>query len=240
MINLAGFSVELALKNIVGGYPSSVDKLQLYLQNPALAKRVPAEAREEFVGRERELGLPEHAEQPPDLVRTGFRMKDGKPPPLIGAYQVKAMLQESARALYDKGSKPSIYQVARAITYGLDVIPSEIPIQGGSEGPKSQIHQVISHPRDERIKVPFSRERDSWVGGKLSFKVLILASGSAELLVPIMEDLFQTGAIFIGLGTDRGYSNGRFTVAVFEEAAASTIVEVPAWYLNPARKGVGK
>jgi hypothetical protein len=235
-MELRTYGIELTLEQIAGGYPGTIDAQRAFLQNPMMAKRVPADAREEFLARERELGL----EDGPigDTVKTGFRPgPDGQP--LIGAYQIKAMLQQAARSLCDTTSKPSIYQVARAITYGLEVLPREIPISGGRDGGIRQIAQIIAHPRQPSIKVPSTRERSIWVGGTLTFTAIVSEAGVAgKVLTPtIVKALFETGGLFIGLGTDRGYGYGRFTVTAWGPNPGG--IDLPAHIDNPARKGLG-
>src|SRR3990167_7992650 len=124
-MKLHRYTVTLALKDIAGGYPGHIDAMRQFLQNPAMAKRVPAAAREEFLGQERTWSATATAatedgeneatvEGALDIVKTGFRL-DPEGRPFIGNYQIKAMLQQAGKAMYDNVSRPSIYQIARAI-----------------------------------------------------------------------------------------------------------------------------
>lgn len=246
-MELNRYSIELALTEIAGGYPGSIDAQRAFLQNPMMARRVPESAREEFLAREREWGLPEHAsangDESPDVIRTGFR-RDADGLPYLGAYQIKACLQQAARNLYDTTSRPTIYQVARAITYGIEVLPRDIPIQGGRDGGVRQIAQIIEHPRNPQIRVPSTRERQLWLGGTLTFAIVVQTRGASGkvLTEDLIGDLFETAGTFVGLGTDRGYGHGRFEVARLDgpELIDSRAVRAADVDLaNPARKGIG-
>lgn len=230
-------TVTLELEDILGGFPGSIDAMTAFMQNPVMAKRVPDQAREEFIAQDREFFREDDI--PKDVLRTGFRMQDGIP--MLGAFQIKAMLQQAAQQLYDKDSRPSIYSVARAIRFGLEIRPSLIPITGGSKGDDIELAQIIAHPRTPNIKVPSLRQRARWVGGALHFHVLLASVGAAGKLwtrdkdKDILRDLLDTGALFIGLGTDRGYSHGRFEVSQCDYDDALVDYQV----VNSARKSLG-
>ena len=228
------YSVKLQIKSIAGGWPGTIDAHRAFLQNPMMAKRVPAEAREEFLAHEREWGAEEDGGSM-DIVKTGFR-KRGEIP-YLGGYQIKAMLQGAARTLYDNTGRPNIYQVARAITYGMEVTPQNIPIDGGSDGGTIEISQIISHPRNPNIRVPSIRQRALWYDGTLTFTLHVIAQGAAgkTLTQEVVRDLLDTGGMFIGLGTDRGYGHGRYTLM---EMMITPQGELPD-LSNPKRKGMG-
>lgn len=235
IVDINQYTVRLTLDRIAGGYPGHIDAMQAFLQNPAMARRVPAEAREEFIGQEREWGAADGSAPRSDVVKTGFRQReDGTP--VIAGHQIKAMLQGAVRAIYDRSSAPSIYTMARAVTYGLDITPWDITIEGGHSGGTVRINQIIAHPRNPDIKVPSVRERQVWVGGEVEFTVTVLASGAAgkTLTESTIRSLFETGGMFVGLGTDRGYGNGRFHLT---ELAVGVGPEPDT--TNPRRKGTG-
>ena len=242
MSEITVYEVRLHLESMAGGAPSNIDAYLTYLQNPMMARAVPPEARQEFTEQLADLGVPISADGKPldPVVKTGFHLnEDGQP--LIMNFQVKAMLQGAARTLYTVGSKPNIYSVAGAITYALEVAPEEIPILGGEILKKPwRISQIISHPRNPDIKVPSQRERQILVDGRVTFKLILMAGGRGKVLTDILEDLLQTGGMFTGLGTDRGYGHGRFAVEAFALQGVTKIgPEMLARVNNPNRRGIG-
>ena len=226
--------VELAIESLAGGFPGSIDAMRTYLQSPAMVKRVPEEVREEFLASE-PFTVPE-GEMTGTVVKTGFRLTpEGKP--WIGSWQVKATLQQAAKANYTTSSKPSIYQMARAITYNLEILPHELLLIDPSPMHEIEIDQIISHPRMPNIKIPSIRKRQIIDTASVRFNALILNAGGGVELVKEIETLFRSAGPFIGLGTDRGYGHGRFQVTQFEwgEHADDLVKQVPD---NPRRKGV--
>ena len=225
---------KLELVSIAGGFPGHIDKMKAFLQNPAMVKRVPVEAKEEFLQQERDWGAADDGETPIDIIKTGFRqLPDGRP--FIGAYQVKACLQGAARTLYNANTKPSSYQVPRAVTFTLEVLPTEIVIEGGRSGGVKRINQIISQPRTPTIKIPSIRERDIWLGGTITLFFVVL---STSILNEHLEDMLEAAGMFVGLGTDRGYGYGRFKLLSFEKVDPD-VVEIPGLVWNPRRKGIG-
>lgn len=268
------YAISLAIDRIAGGFPGNIDAYRAYLQNPALRKAVAPEVRHAFEEQMIDAGLPEQGKAD-TIVRTGFAMLEGQP--TIFNYQLKAMLQEAAKAIYDNRSRPSIYQVSPAITYGLEIVPAQIFIQGGRiREEKVTISQIIKHPRNPDIKVPSVRERTICDGGTLAFTAFVLHQGRAKVLgapkaeedqdarieshrdgptntvvssplnpsLPahtVLQDLFEAGSMFVGLGTDRGYGHGRFRIANFEVVGKRDIalVQMGSMVDNPRRKGAG-
>lgn len=233
------YAIELKIDDICGGFPGTIDAARAFLQNPMMAKRVPESAREEFLARDRDFGLEEGSI--PDIVRTGFR-RNPEGVPILGNYQIKAMLQQAARALYDTTSRPSIYQVARAITYGIEIAPRDLVIKGGHDGGVRQIAQIVAHPRQPSIRIPNTRERDVWVGGTIDFNAVVLNQGAVKKIMTreTLQTLFETGGLFVGLGTDRGYGYGRFQIRKFEYLGEiDARVVAPFAFENPRRKGIG-
>ena len=254
------YEVSLLIDRIAGGFPGNVDAYRTYLQNPTMSKSVTPEVRQAFEEQLAEAGISPTGEAD-TIVRTGFAlMPDGSPS--IFAYQLKAMLQQAAQAIYDKDSRPNIYQVSPAIKYGLEITPEQIPIVGGAIRPeKVIISQIIEHPRNPQIKVPSTRERTICDGGTLNFIAYVLHEGRAKVLVtsksaanppkagaksgdaPVLQDLFEAGGMFVGLGTDKGYGHGRFRLGGFKRVGVQDISlsEMGSMVDNGgmARKGAG-
>lgn len=233
------YDITIAFESIAGGFPGTIDAARAFLQNPMMIKRVPETVREEFLAQDREFWN-EEGEEMSDIVRTGFRRaEDGTP--LLAAHQVKAMLQQVAQTLYDKSTRPSIYQMARAIKFGLEILPATFPIEGGTSGGIRQISQIVSHPRYENVRIPIIREREVWIGGVARFIAVTTTTGTLGPLFTKdrMDELFTTGGMFVGLGTDRGYQYGRFEVQQIEGPHPFSRDELPEFVKNPARKGLG-
>jgi len=207
------YTVKLDIQRLAGGFPGSIDKLNSFLQTPALARRVPAEARQEFLDRESvfDSSTDDGSNAPQDsYVRTGFRMIDGNY--FLAAHQIKAMLQGAAEALYDDTSRPSIRQMKNAIKRCVEVSPEAIRLEISREPYKTQIHQIVKHPR-YGFPVPINRERDTIPEATVEFRVTVLESKvGGRVGHQVLTNLFYSGGQFVGLGTDRGYGHGRFQV----------------------------
>ena len=246
-IQIRSFSVSLKIARLAGGAPSNLEAYRLFLQNPMMARNVPPGARREFEEQVLETGVPNTQGAAIDtVVRTGFNMtEDGQP--FLWNYQIKAMLHGAATSLYDRYSKPSIYQISPAITHTLEVTPERIVITEGTIREKPWIiSQVISHPRNPDIKIPSNRERQILDNGLIKFECHLLEAGRAKELLKVLEDLFLAGGHFVGLGTDRGYNHGRFELTGFQELESQEIGGPPGGissldprFDNPARKGIG-
>lgn len=226
--------VVLSIESLAGGFPGSVDAMRQYLQSPALARRVPEEVREAFLASE-----PFEAAEEPlgSIVKTGFRL-NAAGQPWIGAWQVKACLQQAALATYTTKSSPSIYTMKRAITYNLEILPHEVVLLNPTPMHGVEIQQIIAHPRNPSIKVPSVRQRQVIDAARVEFNVICLLVGAGSELEDELENLLRNAGPFVGLGTDRGYGHGRFQVVRFawnESALSPGSVEVPD---EPDRKGI--
>lgn len=213
------YSVALHIERMAGGFPGHIDALNAFMQLPVMAKRVPAEAREEFLTRESAFdssvneGAAERDAQ--DLyVRTGFRVIDGVY--YLMPHQIKAMLQQAIAAVYDMTSRPSQRMLQNAMKMAVSVVPSAIPITITGAVYQQRISQIIKHPR-LGTPVPSNRERDIIPIGDVAFQVNVLETVvGRRITAEVLGDLFEVGGAFVGLGTDRGYQFGRFSVTDFQ------------------------
>jgi hypothetical protein len=220
-MNYNEYHAVLGIKSMAGGFPGSLDKINAFLQTPVMARRVPQEAREEFLGREAQFdsSVAEATDGADDVadsyIRTGFRMLNGKY--ILAAHQIKAMLQNAAEALYDRNSRPaSLLQMKNAIKRCLEIRPEEIVMNIEGEVWSKTINQIVKHPRYQ-FPVPINRVRQIVPYATVEFSMLVLDSSIGRRVNgAIIQDLLDAGGMFVGLGTDRGYQHGRFTVIEFE------------------------
>ena len=220
-MNFNEYSATLGIKSMAGGFPGSLDKINAFLQTPVMARRVPVEAREEFLGREAQFdssvagdgsGGDEVADS---YTRTGFRMLNGKY--ILAAHQVKAMLQNAAEALYDRNARPSsLLQMKNAIKRCLEIRPEEIIMDVQGDVWSKTINQIVKHPRYQ-FPVPINRIRQIIPQATVKFNMMVLDSAiGRRLSTRVLQDLLDAGGMFVGLGTDRGYQHGRFSVMDFK------------------------
>lgn len=236
MSKITKYNVGIKIVDLAGGFPSDIDKVRAFLQTPAMAKRVPANVREQFVEEESaymSTAAPDNgdASEPESgsYVRTGFRqVADGSL--VIMQHQIKAMLQEAADTVFpDKGAgaTPGMRQVKNAIKRCLTVSPKSIPLRitdrksdnplVGPDG-KARIHQIIEHPR-YHFPVPSNREREIIGLSECAFTISILDSPiGGRITEDRLAEMLEVGGEFVGLGTDRGYGFGAFEVVEFERA----------------------
>lgn len=239
---LLSATADLIITDLAGGFPGHIDAMRRFLQAPAMAKRVPPDVREQFLS-EDPFGADGDgtATDQQEIVKTGFRKTaDGEY--WIGAFQVKAALQQAAKSLYTTTSRPSIYQMARAITYSLEVVPHQIVLRDVGDERTVEITQIIAHPRNPQIKVPSIRQRQVLATATCSVRFLVQSRGVGELLRDELEELLETAGMFVGLGTDRGYGHGRFIVDGFRWGGLAPTAERAALEeraaREPRRKGI--
>jgi hypothetical protein len=210
------YKVRLTIHEMAGGFPGHIDRATALLQHPALAKRVPAGIRSEIM-EDVEASIDYGANGAVGEYRTGFRTaKDGTY--LLAGNQIKAMLQQSAQALYDKAvaGSPSVHKIRRTIKLCVSVRPWEIPLTVTGEPYEKRITQIVNpEVFPPRGPVPIERTRVILPKAECAFEVAVLDGQLGKALTKeVLRDLFDAGAMFTGLGTDRGYNHGRFEAEV--------------------------
>ena len=229
-MNTAKYQVELHINKIAGGFPSSEDAVRTFMQSPEMKLGTPQAIRDEFLGGAERMesllatittspseGDEDGESRQAGWVYSGFR-KDENGNPILGAHQIKAMLQGAAASIYDTTGKPSLTTYKKAIMGGLSIAPEHILMNTTRPLTTERFQQIVERTWPTS-RIPSNRVRQIAHEVDIAFSVIVLDTekGPARVLKEdTLKDLFDTGGTFVGLGTDRGYGFGRFEITRFE------------------------
>lgn len=180
-----------------------------------------------------------------EALATVFRRRPRDGALCIAANQVRTMLQETARALYE--GDPGYYTLRTALRRNLRVEPTIIPIRRPTGNGRWQVvtepDGILELPRQVR-KPPYERsvlQRPEYVRGPLQLRLLLVAKrvGAGEALSDdVLLYLLEYAGPFVGLGAHRGLEDtpvgepGRFEIVRWEHHQ----LEAPAPPPLPARR----
>ncbi len=188
----------------------------------------------------------------PDLESPGltvFRRHPESGALCISANQIRTMLQEAAKAVYE--GKAEYYRLRSALRRNLRIEPTLIPIlRPSSEGewePVVKPDGVLELPRLVR-RPPYERsvlQQPEFVRGpiRLQFTLHAMRIGAGEVLTDeVLRFLLEYAGQFVKLGAHRGLEDtwhgepGRFTVTAWEHRQIGSPSAPPLKARSKARK----